>query len=156
MGALSRKPPGLRWGVPRWQTAPVHYRIGAMRMRFLFPIAAALAALWLSAEPAVPTEAAALSGIVRSAGEGPMEGVLVSAKKMGSTITTTVVTDAAGRYRFPRNRLAPGPYTLRIRAASYELDGSGTIELSPNQPATADLNLRQAKNLAVQLTNAEW
>jgi len=47
----------------------------------------------------------ALTGLVTSADEGPLEGVLVSAKKTGSTITTTVVTDQGGRYRFPRARL---------------------------------------------------
>ena len=127
-----------------------------MRMRYLLAAGAALAAVWLSAEPAAPTEGTALSGIVRSAEEGPMEGVLVSAKKMGSTVTTTVVTDTSGRYSFPRNRLAPGPYTLRIRAVGYELDDPGAVELGPNQPATADLHLHKAKNLSAQLTNAEW
>jgi hypothetical protein len=39
--------------------------------------------------------AAALTGQVTSVEEGAMEGVLVSAKKAGSTITTTV--DNAGR-----------------------------------------------------------
>ena len=43
----------------------------------------------------------ALSGLVSSSEEGAMEGVLVSAKKEGSTITTTVVTDEQGRYGFP-------------------------------------------------------
>ncbi len=45
--------------------------------------------------------AAALSGQVSSAEEGAMEGVLVSAKKDGSTITTTVVTNDKGQYSFP-------------------------------------------------------
>ena len=35
----------------------------------------------------------ALSGQVASAEEGKMEGVLVSAKRDGTTITTTVITD---------------------------------------------------------------
>jgi virginiamycin B lyase len=39
----------------------------------------------------------ALTGQVSSAEEGPMEGVLVSAKRAGSTVTTTVVTDDKGR-----------------------------------------------------------
>ena len=36
---------------------------------------------------------AALAGIVTSERDGPMEGVLVSANKQGSTITVTVVTE---------------------------------------------------------------
>jgi hypothetical protein len=34
-----------------------------------------------------------------------MEGVVVSAKKEGSTIAISVVTDAQGRFAFPANRL---------------------------------------------------
>jgi virginiamycin B lyase len=44
----------------------------------------------------------ALTGQVTSAEEGAMEGVLVSAKKDGSNITVTVVTDAGGRLQSRR------------------------------------------------------
>ena len=56
----------------------------------------------------------ALVGQITSAEEGPMEGVLVSAKKTASTITVTVVSDEQGRYRFPSAKLDPGQYSLRI------------------------------------------
>ena len=39
----------------------------------------------------------ALTGLVSSQEEGPMEGVLVSAKRTGSNVTITVVSDAQGR-----------------------------------------------------------
>ena len=65
----------------------------------------------------------ALSGLVSSSEEGPMEGVLVSAKREGSTITTTVVTNEQGRYSFPSARMEPGKYTVSIRAIGYKLDG---------------------------------
>src|SRR6266571_2218149 len=42
-----------------------------------------------------------LTGQVSSAEEGAMEGVVVSAKKDGSTISVSVVTDARGRFTFP-------------------------------------------------------
>ena len=42
-----------------------------------------------SAGPAQAQPASALTGQVTSAEEGPMEGVLVSVKKPGSSITTT-------------------------------------------------------------------
>jgi virginiamycin B lyase len=58
----------------------------------------------------------ALTGVVSAADEGPMEGVLVSAKKEGSTITTTVVSDQQGAFSFPSARLEPGKYTISIRA----------------------------------------
>src|SRR5262245_25252460 len=48
---------------------------------------------------------AALIGHVTSEAEGAMEGVVVSAKKAGSTVTVSVVSDAQGRYSFPADRL---------------------------------------------------
>ena len=56
-----------------------------------------------------------LSGQVTSAEEGPMEGVVVSAKKDGSTISISVVTNAAGHFAFPVARLEPGHYALKAR-----------------------------------------
>ena len=71
---------------------------------------------------AVGDNAVALTGKVTSAEEGAMEGVLVSARSAGATVTTTVVSDRDGRYEFPRARLEPGDYALRIRAIGYELE----------------------------------
>src|SRR5262252_6660345 len=63
----------------------------------------------------------ALTGKVTSQAEGAMEGVLVGAKKAGSTITTWVVSNAQGQYSFPRDRMTPGKYAISIRAVGYEL-----------------------------------
>ena len=98
----------------------------------------------------------ALTGQVSSAAEGPMEGVLVSAKKAGSNITVTVVSDKNGRYTFPANRLDAGQYTLRIRAVGYDLDGSDQIEIPARKSATRNLKLQKTEDLAAQLSNAEW
>jgi streptogramin lyase len=97
-----------------------------------------------------------LSGQVTSAAEGPMEGVLVSAKKADSTITVTVVTDNQGRYRFPAAKLDPGQYSLRIRAVGYELEAPHTIDVVQGKPAKEDLRLISAHELAAQLSNSEW
>jgi streptogramin lyase len=97
-----------------------------------------------------------LSGQVTSAAEGPMEGVLVSAKKANSTITVTVVTDNQGRYRFPAAKLDPGQYSLRIRAVGYELEAPRTIDVVQGRPAKEDLRLISAHDLAAQLSNSEW
>ncbi len=72
----------------------------------------------------------ALTGTVSSTEEGPMEGVLVTAKRDGSTIAITVVTDAKGHYGFPAARLDPGHYTLRIRAVGYDLDGKPSADIA--------------------------
>jgi streptogramin lyase len=85
-----------------------------------------------------------------------MEGVLVSAKKDGATITLTVVSDEKGRYRFPASKLAPGRYFLKIRAAGYDLDGPKAVDVAPDKATTADIKLRPTKNLASQLSDAEW
>lgn len=109
----------------------------------------------LSLFAAAPLHAANLTGRVTSTAEGAMQGVLVSARAAGSTITHTVVTGAEGRYDFAPARLKPGSYTLQIRAAGYELDGANTVTLG-DQPVQADLALRRATDLAAQLSNGEW
>jgi virginiamycin B lyase len=98
----------------------------------------------------------ALTGHVSSREEGPMEGVLVSAKKDGSIVTITVVSDAQGQYSFPRTRLEPGHYAMRIRAVGYDLSDPGSIDVTSQKPAQLDLKLAKTKDLASQLTNAEW
>ena len=67
------------------------------------------------------TSPSALTGTVTSQAEGAMEGVLVGAKKVGSTISTWVVSNAQGQYSFPRDRMEPGKYAVSIRAVGYEL-----------------------------------
>ena len=107
--------------------------------------------------PLIPTPTpAALTGQITSAHEGPMEGVLVTAKKGGSTIATTVVSDEQGRYRFPSARLQAGHYSLRIRAVGYDLDGAAAVDVSAGRTTTADLKLSTTRDLAAQLSNTEW
>jgi streptogramin lyase len=107
------------------------------------------------APDALAQAASALTGQVTSSEEGAMEGVLVSAKKDGTTITTTVVTDKQGQYSFPADRLGAGHYTISIRAAGYDLDGAKSVDVGAPS-AKADLKLVKTKNLAAQLSNAEW
>jgi virginiamycin B lyase len=130
--------------------------------RFLALVAAAAAVVIWAVGPA-PVRAqskskgsVALTGLVSSKEEGPMEGVLVGAKKEGSTITTTVVSDAKGRYSFPASRMEPGQYSLRIRATGYDLEGPGAVQIAPQKTATADLKLVKTKDLAAQLMSIEW
>ena len=128
------------------------------RDRIAFTITAGLALGALSGLPAAAQaqNAVALGGQVSSQEEGAMEGVLVSARKDGSTISTTVVSDAQGHYGFPADRLEPGHYSLQIRAAGYDLDSAQSVNIGAGQTATADIKLHKAKKLASQLSNAEW
>jgi len=100
--------------------------------------------------------APALTGKVTSEAEGAMEGVVVSAKKAGSIVTMSVITDAQGQYRFPANRLGAGKYTLKIRAIGYDLAAPATADVADEQTTTIDLKLRKTKNLVSQMSNAEW
>src|SRR5437762_13203353 len=87
--------------------------------------------------------ASALVGQVTSTEEGPMEGVVVSAKKDGSTISVSVVTNAQGRFAFPAARLGPGHYTLKARAAGYELDGAKAAEVAAGHEAKVEIQLKK-------------
>ena len=133
--------------------APVGAR--ALRATRLFAAARfALLIVLLAAIDAAHAQgpAANLTGRVSSAAEAAMEGVLVSARKDGTNITHTVVSDAAGRFDFAAAKLGAGRYALQIRAIGYELESAATVDV----PATVDLKLRKARDLAAQLTNAEW
>jgi virginiamycin B lyase len=99
--------------------------------------------------------AGALNGTVSFAG-GPMEGVVVTVRQAGSPIAVSVVSDAQGRYRFPRARLAAGDYAVSIKAAGFDLDNPAPIRVGASQPATRDLVLVKTKDLAAQLSNTEW
>ena len=99
---------------------------------------------------------AALAGTVTSAAEGAMEGVVVTAHKDGSVVSVSVMTDAQGHYSFPENRLEPGHYSLAIRAVGYDLAAPAAGDVASEQTTNVDLKLDKTKNLAGQLTNAEW
>jgi streptogramin lyase len=113
----------------------------------------------LAATASVPCsaqDAPALAGQITSAEEGAMEGVVVSAKRDGSTITVSVVSDATGRYAFPAAKLEAGHYAVSVRAVGYQLAAPAAAEIASGQTASADLRLVKARNLSRQLTGGEW
>ena len=128
-----------------------------MKVAYILGVTTALAlplgATMLSADERAP---AALIGQVTSEAEGAMEGVVVTARKDNSIVSTSVTSDAAGRYVFPENRLDPGRYTIAIRAIGYELGGPTTANVIAEQTAKVDLKLKKTGDLASQLSNAEW
>src|SRR5437879_6764130 len=85
----------------------------------------------------------ALTGQVSWQEEGAMEGVLVTARKTGSSFTVTVVSDDKGHYSFPAAKLEPGHYNLTIRAAGYEPQGTLGADVSADKPAGADIRLHK-------------
>lgn len=117
-------------------------------------VAAGAGALELRPGPS-GNSADALSGTIASAGV-PIEGVVVTVRQSGSTIATSVVSDAQGHYRFPRGRLAVGDYAVSIKAAGFDLDNAAPISIAASQSKIADLQLVKTKDMAAQLSNTEW
>src|SRR3954471_14886865 len=119
-----------------------------MRLRHLGLLASvSFGAILLQAGLTTGAHAQALSGTVSSTEEGNMEGVLVSAKKEGSTIAVTVVSDDKGNFAFPTDRLSPGKYTITIRAAGYTLVGPKDATVAAGQTAKADVKVGNARNI---------
>jgi streptogramin lyase len=128
-----------------------------MKSPYLLGLSTALALVLAHATLARADQApAALTGVVSSEAEGVMEGVVVTAHKPGSIVSVSVMTDEHGRYAFPDNRLEPGHYDLAIRAVGYELPESTSGDVAAEKTANVDLRLQTTRNLADQLTNAEW
>ena len=105
----------------------------------------ALLALFGLAFPAL----AQLDGRVVSP-DGALEGVVVSARKAGSPVTTSVVSGADGRFSFPAAKLEPGSYALRIRATGYELEGPQSVEVDNGATRAVELKLRKSADLSAQ------
>jgi len=127
-----------------------------MRATLMLTLAAAAMVLPSIADAGPNGGDPALTGIVSSEAEGKMEGVVVTARQGKSIVEVSVTTDADGRYSFPRTHLKPGQYTLSTRAVGYDIAAAAKATVSDIEPATADIKLKKTKNLAGQLTNAEW
>ena len=72
-------------------------------------------------------ESEALGGVASSQQEGNMEGVVVSARRDGANFTVSVVSNAEGRYSFPRSHVEPGTYTVTTRANNGRSGGATVI-----------------------------
>src|SRR6266851_5216270 len=79
-----------------------------------------------------------LSGAIAAQSGQKLEGVTVSAKLEGSTITTSVYTDAAGTYVFPP--LPAGRYRVWAQALGFEAS-KGSVDLSTAR--RADFTLQE-------------
>ena len=127
--------------------------------RFLIVATTALMIALLHSSGALQAQSAApvaLGGVVSSEAEGKMEGVLVTARREGAIFTVTVVSDAQGRYGFPRTHLDAGKYAIAIRAVGYDLASPGSVDVTPGAAASLDLKLQKTKDISRQLTSGEW
>ena len=98
-----------------------------------------------------------LSGTVTAVTGEPMEGVAVSARAAGKTVTTSVFTDQQGQYLFPP--LAPpfeaGTYQVWAQAVGYER-ALADVTLASTQPAAQDFTLTTIDDFTHQLSGTEW
>ena len=126
-----------------------------MRPKHLFILGAVLltAVAGTTAGLTAQTASTALSGVVRSAAEGAMEGVLVSVRRESANFTVTVVTDAQGLYSFPRSHVEPGTYAVTIRATGFDLPGATSVDVAAQTAATLNLALQPAEDIIDQLTS---
>jgi streptogramin lyase len=115
----------------------------------LLALATALATATFASGAALAADAL-LSGTVTSSAGGKMGGVAVSAKAIGSSITTSVYTDEAGNYYFPP--LPAGSYRVWAQAVTYET-GNGSVEL--NARGHQDFVLKPMPDWARQLPGDE-
>ncbi len=101
----------------------------ACRLAGLIVLFAGLAALTMERPETVlgAAKGSLLAGSVKSASGEKMEGVTVSARSEGQAITTSVFTDAQGRFYFPE--MAPGKYQVWAQADTFET-ARGEIDLS--------------------------
>jgi virginiamycin B lyase len=127
-----------------------------LRGMHCFARATVLAVLCLAGTAYAQTAATQLGGQVSSDQEGAMQGVLVSARAKGSSITHTVVSAEGGHFRFPAGLLAAGHHEIAIRAVGYELDGPASVDIAVSGQTQLALRLRKAQDLAAQLSNTEW
>src|ERR1700674_2189077 len=147
---------------PREGSMTTATRLGNVLARLSFGATASMGLLALPIVGSHPAMAqnhgpAALAGTVSSPEEGPMEGVVVSAKRPGSTIMISVSPDAQGQYSFPQDRLAPGAYDITMRAVGYTLKPT-VATIQSGGSTQLDLKLAKAAPdvLALQMSNSEW
>ena len=119
-------------------------------------IVAALGAGWLIAVLGTTGHAAGesvLTGRITAASGQAMEGVIVSARRFGATFTTSVYSDAAGEYYFPR--IEEGKYNIWAQAVGYDAGIAEGVTLSP-AVHRQNFALKPLENVELQLRGDEW
>ena len=93
-----------------------------------------------------------LAGSVKSESGEKMAGVTVSAKGIGHTITTSVFTDEAGDFYFPR--LAAGKYRVWAQAEGFD---AGRVEVDlAGAFLHQDFVLKTTEDVVKQMTGQEY
>ncbi|MPZ17925.1 MAG: hypothetical protein GEV06_08445 [Luteitalea sp.] len=102
--------------------------------------------LGLSVGPVLAQEQSGrIEGVVRDAQGGMLPGVTVEAESPALVGRETVVTDAAGAYRFPA--LPPGSYEIAAALQGFQSHSIGNVRLELGQVLSVNLTL-QVEGLA--------
>ena len=94
-----------------------------------------------------------LQGQVKSADGKPMEGVAVSARVPGNTITTSVYTNADGEYYFPS--LADGQYLVWAQAVGFQ-KAHAEPAVSAGKKIQQHFTMTPMPDFHMQLSATEW
>ena len=107
-----------------------------------------------SADWSFPFQESSLNGFVKSETSQPLEGILVRARREGSHIAYTVITDTQGQYRFPQ--LDAGKYSVETPRAEGLEPGKRFVEIKAGQEGRLDFVLGKAKNMIQQMSGVDW
>src|SRR5207247_8388856 len=94
-----------------------------------------------------------LTGTVKDAGGKPLEGVAVSARTEGSSITTSVWTNQNGAYAFPA--LEAGRYRVWAQAIGFDRPVADAT-VTPGHGTRQDFILKAVEIIPRSLSTAEW
>ena len=126
------------------------------RISGLFQVASLLALIvWAGSHSAAAASlpSTGLQGKVKSADGKPMEGVAVSARVPGTTITTSVYTNSDGEYYFPP--LAEGQYQIWAQAVGFQKDHAEQAVAS-GKKIQQNFTLKTLQDYHMQLSGTEW
>src|SRR5262245_16556935 len=83
--------------------------------------------------------AATVTGTVKGPDGTAFRGAFVQAQHAGTKITTSVLSDKKGWYRF--ENLPAGSYQLRVKAIGYQAQPRNGVTLAASQPMAQDFAL---------------
>jgi virginiamycin B lyase len=93
----------------------------------------------VAAAPMALAQAAIVTGVVKGPDGTAFRGAFVQAQHAGTKITTSVLSDREGRYRF--ENLPAGSYQLRVRVVGYRAEPRNGVNLTAAQTLSHDFSL---------------
>ena len=110
-----------------------------MRNRWLsaVPAFALLVVLGLAGAPALAQTTGTIEGTVTDSNGSPLPGVSVEIRSTALLGTRSVVTDAAGRYKFPA--IPPGVYTVSAALSGFTKAEKTNVRVSLGGTATVPI-----------------